>query len=123
HDRATSGILGDFAARGVTVARGAIQVAGGRRGINRLEMPSLSILSHDPALAQVDVPVDLEAITVELSTAIQEAVDPSGYIRVTTMDPLIGEEITASHFEIGFALRNGEPSRRFIEIKRKENAL
>jgi hypothetical protein len=60
----------DFAASGLTLARGAIQVAGARNGVMRIDLPSLTVIDHWPAAGQGGVSPLLEAVRIELSAAI-----------------------------------------------------
>ena len=112
----------DFAARSVAVARGAVQVAAGKQGIRRIEMPALSVLSHTPLVAEHQVKTNLDKISIEFSGVIEEHADLRRYVRVQTLDPQVGEDVTVN-FDVGFALRKGLPSRRFIELTPRAGGL
>ena len=53
----------DVGARGLVLARGALQVAGARQGLDRIEFPSLTVLAHTPAMDAQNIATDLEKIT------------------------------------------------------------
>ncbi|HHO59861.1 MAG TPA: hypothetical protein ENJ64_06420, partial [Thiotrichales bacterium] len=110
----------DFAARGIVVARGGVQVAAGRAGINRLELNELSILSHTPGRDQQHVKTGLQRITLELSAPLAKTTVLADYVQVLAGSATIGEDISR-HFTIDFAQRNGEAATRFIEISRDAN--
>ncbi|MDA8142310.1 MAG: Ig-like domain-containing protein, partial [Desulfobacteraceae bacterium] len=111
----------DFACRGLKVARGGLQVAAGKQGIARIDLPALTVLQHEPASSEKDVSPLLEKITIELSHVLEDNVVLSDYVHVNVLDARMGEEVT-NLFDIGFAMRNGQPARRFIELTRKSNA-
>lgn len=112
----------DFAARGMTLARGAIQVAAGKRGINRIEFQSLNVLSHLPVHDAQNVSTDLASIEIELSGILPATTVLSDYIQVLEGDPSIGLDVT-SKFSVDFGLRNNLPAYRFIKLTRNQNAV
>jgi hypothetical protein len=119
----------DFSLRDITLARGGIQVAAGRAGINRLELTELAVLDHTPATDQRFVPTDLGVITIELSAVLPGPDDPSdppplddffevyegGVVADGAGGYSVGENIS-DRFAIGFGMRGGEPAYRFVEL-------
>ena len=112
----------DFAARGMVVARGGVQVAGGKRGINKIALTELSVLGHVPGRDENNVRTGLDTITIELSNALATDTVLGDYITVLAGEPQIGEDVTAN-FSAGFAMRDGQPATRFIEITRDPGYL
>ena len=119
HREATTGVRGerDFGGRGILSARGGIYVAGGQQGLARLELPSLSVLSHEPRAGEAQVSTAIESILIELSTALPPDADLRSFVRVNLADPLIGIDVTDGFFEVRFADRAGEEAHRFIELR------
>ncbi|WP_443190685.1 Ig-like domain-containing protein [Pseudomonas indica] len=109
----------DFAVRGVTLARGAIQVAAGKGGIGRIDLPSLTILQHAPQLGENDVSTQLPAVLIELSAVLPEHTVLSDYVQVLEGDAQIGRDITAQ-FDLAFAARGIDTTKRRIQLTRKE---
>src|SRR5690606_30830080 len=72
----------NFIARDLTLAHGAVQVAGGKQGINRIELSQLVVADHTPATAEMDVVTDLANIDIELSAVLAPDVDLAQYLRV-----------------------------------------
>jgi len=107
----------DIGARGLVLARGALQVAGARQGLDRIEFPALTVLAHTPAMAEHNIATDLDKITIELSAVLPAGTDLSDFVRVHAMDPIMGEDAGAL-FEVDFGVRDGEPARRFLELSR-----
>ncbi|HEX6549757.1 MAG TPA: Ig-like domain-containing protein, partial [Gammaproteobacteria bacterium] len=107
----------DFAARGLAIARGALQVAAGMLGIDRIDMPDLTIIGQTPARDARNVSTELPDIQIELSSVLSSSTDLSQYLRVVQGDPLIGADVT-SKFTLGFAQRAGQPAYRFIQLTR-----
>src|SRR5690606_20114729 len=113
----------DFAARDLVLARGAMHVAAGESGSERVELTELVVSSHQPVAAEKDVTTDLARISIELSAVLSPTTDLSQYLRVFKGGVLadgqgnyaLGEEITQS-FQFGFGQRNGEPAFRFLEL-------
>src|SRR5690606_36020004 len=113
----------DFAARDLVLARGAMHVAAGKSGIDRVELTELVVSSHQPVAAEKDVATDLARISIELSAVLPPTTDLSQHLRVFRGGVLadgqgnyaLGEEITQS-FQFGFGQRNGEPAFRFLEL-------
>ncbi|MCG8433573.1 MAG: IPT/TIG domain-containing protein, partial [Gammaproteobacteria bacterium] len=110
---------GDFAARGMVLARGAMQVAAGKRGVDRLELQTLAVVAHTPVRDERDVSTELPAIELELSAVLAPATPLEDFVRVVEGDPLIGPDVT-DKFTIAFGERDGEPARRFIVLTRKD---
>ena len=108
-------VADDFAARGVAVARGAIQVAAGKKGVDRLELSRLSVVSHTPGWDEQQVNTSLDTIHIELSGALPPATDLASYLRVLEGHELIGVDIS-DQFDVRFASRNGEPDHTAIEL-------
>ncbi|MGD8642193.1 MAG: IPT/TIG domain-containing protein, partial [Gammaproteobacteria bacterium] len=109
----------DFAARGITIARGGVHVAAGRQGFSRIELPTLTVLRHTPVADEQQVSTELPAIEIELSAVLPDSTVLSDYVRVMEGDPLIGVDVTAK-FTLDFATRNGQPARRFIRLTRND---
>ncbi|MGD8913820.1 MAG: Ig-like domain-containing protein, partial [Candidatus Thiodiazotropha sp.] len=107
----------DFAARGMVLARGAMQVAGGKQGIDRIELPALAVLRHSPETDARDVSTELESVRIELSAVLSPSTKLTDYIHILQGDPQIGVDVT-DQFSIDFALRDGAPAYRFIELTR-----
>ncbi|MCJ8268727.1 MAG: IPT/TIG domain-containing protein, partial [Psychrosphaera sp.] len=101
--------------RGMIVARGAIQVAGGRQGIQSIELPSLTVMQHWPTRDQFEVSSQPDKLSIELSSVLRPDTVLANWLRVMVADPLIGEDIS-DYFDIRFTQRNGEPAYRFIEL-------
>ena len=116
HRNATSD---DFAARGLIIARGALQVAAGKHGIDRIDLPELTVLSQQPAQDATNVSTELGAIDIELSSVLSPDTDLSKYVQILEGDPTIGKDVTAD-FQLGFAQRNGAPAYRFLHLVRKD---
>lgn len=111
----------DFGARGLVVARGGVNVAGARQGIEHIKLPQLTVLGHSPAAEQTDVPVMLPQITISLSHAIAgdiDAAELAGLVSVHERDARIGEAHT---FTVGFGADGADRSR--IELIRSGTAL
>ena len=111
----------DFAPRGLVLARGGLQVAGAKQGIVRYEMPALTVLGYTPHSGEEDWSTGFAPITIELSGVLPVDVDLTKYIAISELsaDPRFGQD-ASSLFDIGFAQRNGEDARRFIEIRKKD---
>ncbi|HEY9199158.1 MAG TPA: Ig-like domain-containing protein, partial [Gammaproteobacteria bacterium] len=109
---------GDFAVRGLVVARGAVQAAAGKQGINRIDLPMLTVLSHAPTADEQNVRTDLANIGIELSAVLSPATVLADHIRIVQDDPLIGLDVT-DRFTLGFAQRDGSPAYRFVELTRR----
>ena len=105
----------DQGARGLIMARGAIQAAGGRQGIQSIELPALTVVQHSPNADQFDVSTKLDKISIELSAVLPPATTLTDWIVVQEADPTIGLDIT-ERFDVQFRDRNGEPAYRFIEL-------
>ncbi|RFA32307.1 hypothetical protein CAL65_20005 [Alkalilimnicola ehrlichii] len=112
----------DFAARGMVLARGGVQVAAGKRGINRIELAGLTLLSHQPARDARDVATDLARIRLEFSAVLPAGAPLAEHIRVLEGDPLIGRDVS-EQFSLSFGERNGEPHYRMVELRRNDDAL
>src|SRR5690606_35799948 len=112
HRQATDG---KAAARGVTLARGAMHVATGQAGIGRIELTELTVLDHSPAFAETEVSTGLESIHLVLSAPLPANAELAQSVQVIEGDPLIGEEIS-SQFSIRFGERNGEPHHSRLEL-------
>ncbi|MEZ4247306.1 MAG: Ig-like domain-containing protein [Polyangiales bacterium] len=118
----------DVAARGVLLARGAIHVAGGRRGLARVEHPALSVVSHVPASDADGVSTELSEIRIELSAEVAPGIEPDNetgatltdFVHVRALDPMLGEDLTSS-FSVGFG--EGDAARRFLVLRRGANVL
>ncbi|MGD8863595.1 MAG: IPT/TIG domain-containing protein, partial [Myxococcales bacterium] len=107
----------DFGGRGMLLARGGLQVAAGRGGIAELPLPGLTVLDHQPALAEQGVSTDLDEILIELSAPLPAGSDPTAFVRVQERHPLIGEEITDR-----FAVALGD-NNRYIRLTRTGASL
>ncbi|MFC1748126.1 Ig-like domain-containing protein, partial [Pseudomonadota bacterium] len=107
----------DFAVRGMVVARGAVQAAAGKRGVSRLELPSLSVLSHTPATDARNVTTDVASIAIEMSAVLPASATLTDFIRVVEGDPMIGVDVS-DKFAFGFGSRNSAPAYRYIELVR-----
>ena len=110
----------DFAARGITLARGAIQVAAGRKGIDRIDMPALTVFDHQPYRDEVDVNPALESIIIELSAVLPTDTALADYIEILEGDPLIGTPVT-DQFVLGYAMRDNDPNYRILTLTRKQD--
>jgi len=112
----------DFAARGMVIARGGVQIAAGRQGISRIELTELSVLDHAPSRDQENITTDLPLITLELSSVLDENTPLENFIQIFAGDAQIGEDIT-NQFIVTFATRTNadgidELATRFIDITR-----
>lgn len=107
----------DFAPRSIMVADGAINAAGAMKGIVRVELSAMTVLSHVPEEGGQDISTMLEKVSIQLSQRVKGydtgAVNPADLVRVTGTDPdavsgddslisSMAEEIT-DLFDIGFA--------------------
>ena len=72
----------DFTARDVAVARGAVHVAAGRQGLQRIEFSELGVLKHFPADGEDFVNTGLERILIELTGVVDASIDPADYVIV-----------------------------------------
>src|SRR5690606_33359125 len=119
-----------FAARDLTLARGAIQVAAGKQGINRIELTELVVADHIPMAAEAQVSTAIPKIEIELSAVLPSTTSLSEYVQVYRGGVLesndgsyaLGEDVTDS-FQIKFSTRNNEPAYRFIELLSAEDLL
>ncbi|NOY91989.1 MAG: hypothetical protein GXP55_12400, partial [Deltaproteobacteria bacterium] len=116
HEAATAE---DFGARGIVLARGGAYVAGGRQGLARFELPSLTVLSTDPGASEDGISTALDGVTIELSGALPDATTLRDWVMVQEIDPTLGEDVTDLFFDVAFLQRAGSPDRRFIELRRK----
>ena len=80
----------DYTARGLTFARGAMQVAAGKQGIARIEMPELTVLRHKPGYEELAVSNLLEHIELEFSVALDDNQDWKSHFYVYQGDPDLG---------------------------------
>jgi len=111
----------DFGVRGLVLARGAMQAAAGKRGVNRLELPALTVIAHTPAVDQSFVSTALDGIEIELSAVLPAGAPLANHVRVQQGNALIGADVT-NQFTLAFGERGGEPARRFIRLTRNTDA-
>ncbi|MEJ2592879.1 MAG: Ig-like domain-containing protein, partial [Candidatus Thiodiazotropha sp.] len=111
----------DFAARDITLARGAIQVAAGRAGVDRVEMPALTVLDHEPYSDQANVSTQLDRIRIELSAVLPADAVLGDYFEVLEGDPQVGLPVT-DKFDIVFATRGENLSHRIVDLQRRAEA-
>ncbi|HED40633.1 MAG TPA: hypothetical protein ENJ13_09420, partial [Chromatiales bacterium] len=114
----------DFAARGMVIARGGVQVAAGHLGIDRIELTELSVLDHTPSRDQENIPTDLQTINIELSNNLDENTPLGDFVQILSGDATIGENVS-NQFTVTFgtrvnALGNNELATRFINITRAD---
>jgi len=120
----------NFAISDLTLARGAVQAAAGKAGINRIEFTELLVADHTPAVDQSFVKTDLDKISIELSAVLPIDTNLADYVEIYQGGVLadgeggyaVGENIS-DQFSYAFRLRNGEPAYRFIEITPSEELL
>ncbi|MCI2285225.1 IPT/TIG domain-containing protein [Colwellia sp. MSW7] len=116
----------NFAIRDLTLARGAIQVAAGKLGINRIELTELTVVAHTPAVDEDFISTSLGNISIELSSVISHDANLVDFVEIYEGAVLadgegsytVGENIS-ERFTFSFAERNSEPAYRFIDIKPK----
>jgi len=116
----------NFAVRDLTLARGAIQVAASKSGINRIELTELTVVDHSPTIDEAFVSTALNEVSIELSAIISHDANLTDFIDVYEGAVLadgdgsytVGENIS-ERFTFSFGERNGETAYRFITIKPK----
>jgi len=94
-----------------------VQVAAGKRGIDRIELPVLSVLRNIPVNGQQDVSTELTKVEIELSSVLPASTVLGDYVKVLEGNPQFGVDVS-NKFTIDFGQRNGQPARRFIELTR-----
>ncbi len=109
----------NFAVRGVTLARGAIQVAAGKGGIGRIDLPALTVLQHSPQVGETDISTQLDQVLIELSAVLPSDTVLSNYVQVLEGDAQIGRDVTAQ-FDLSFAARGTDTTKRRIQLVRKD---
>ncbi|MGI9273747.1 MAG: Ig-like domain-containing protein, partial [Endozoicomonas sp.] len=109
----------DFSVRDLTFARGAVQVAAGKQGINRIDISELTVLKHKPYYDQADVNTKLERIVLELSAVLPEDTDLSDHIRVVEGDLKIGVDVT-DKFEPAFKPRKDSVTYKVVHLNLKD---
>ena len=105
----------DFAARDIVIARGGVQVAAGKRGINRIELGELAVLRTAPTLDEYQVRTDIGTLEIEFSGAVDETVNLTDFFRVVADQADMGEDIS-QQFNFDFGQFEGSPTPRFVEI-------
>ena len=113
----------DFAPRGLVLARGGLNVAGARQGIEHIKLPELTVLSHSPAAEETNVSALLAKITIKFSHSISSDIDAAelaGFISVHELDARIGEDVSPG-FTMGFGADGTDRSR--IELIRNGAVL
>ena len=111
--------LDNFGVRGVTLARGAIQVAAGKGGIGRIDLPALTVLQHSPQVGETDISTQLSQVLIELSAVLPGDTNLSDYVQVLEGDAQIGRDVTAQ-FDLSFAPRGTDTTKRRIQLVRKD---
>ena len=109
----------DFSVRDLTMARGAIHVAGGKKGINRIDIAELTVLNHSPFFDQADISTELDRITIELSHVLPSNTNLTDHIQVLEGDQLVGEDVT-NQFELVFQPRADGVTYRIVNLNRRD---
>ena len=112
----------DFASRGLSIAKNGLYVASGKQGINRIDFPCLSVISHIPAQNAQDVPVTIDTISIEMSQSISHTIDLKNAIRIHELDPFMGLDIS-DHFDFSYEKQDNILNRKIICLKRKTDFL
>jgi hypothetical protein len=113
----------NFLARGMVFSRGAIHVAAGRKGIDRIDLSEMMVLQHAPYGDETEVNTALDEIHLELSAEVEAGINLTEYLRVYEREPSMGVDITDA-FTIDFVTRSdGSAIRNQVRLSKNSDIL